>query len=102
MPRLGLALSGGSLRATPYHIGVVRFLRDAGLLRDVTHLVSVSGGSILRAHLALNWEQYIASAAEFEAADSLSRYHLDTAYRGYMMDATSGSSPSSDAGRIGL
>jgi predicted acylesterase/phospholipase RssA len=47
MPRLGLALSGGGLRATLYHLGVVRFLRDAGLLRDVTHMVSVSGGSIL-------------------------------------------------------
>jgi hypothetical protein len=49
MPRLGLAPSGGGLRATPFHLGVVRFLRDAGLLRNVTHIVSVSGGSILRA-----------------------------------------------------
>ena len=70
MPRLGLALSGGGLRATLFHLGVVRFLRDAGLLRDVTHIVSVSGGSILGAHLALNWERYNASAAEFEAAAS--------------------------------
>jgi predicted acylesterase/phospholipase RssA len=58
MLRLGLALSGGGLRATLFHLGVVRFLRDAGLLGDVTHLVSVSGGSILGAHLALNWERY--------------------------------------------
>ena len=49
MPRLGLALSGGGLRATLFHLGVVRFLRDAGLLRDITHIVSVSGGSILGA-----------------------------------------------------
>jgi predicted acylesterase/phospholipase RssA len=70
MPRLGLALSGGGLRATLYHLGVVRFLRDAGLLREVTHIVSVSGGSILGAHLALNWERYNTSAAEFEAAAS--------------------------------
>ena len=55
MPRLGLALSGGGLRATLFHLGVVRFLRDAGLLGEVTHIVSVSGGSILGAHLALNW-----------------------------------------------
>jgi predicted acylesterase/phospholipase RssA len=53
-----------------FHLGVVRFLRDAGLLRDVTHLVSVSGGSILGAHLALNWERYNGSAADFEAAAS--------------------------------
>jgi predicted acylesterase/phospholipase RssA len=70
MPRLGLALSGGGLRATLYHLGVVRFLRDAGLLRDVSHIVSVSGGSILGAHIALNWERYNASAAEFETAAS--------------------------------
>jgi predicted acylesterase/phospholipase RssA len=70
VPRLGLALSGGGLRATLFHLGVVRFLRDAGLLRDVTHIVSVSGGSILGAHLALNWERYNASVAEFEAATS--------------------------------
>ena len=70
MPRLGLALSGGGLRATLFHLGVVRFLRDAGLLRDVTHIVSVSGGSILGAHLALNWERYNGTAAEFEAAAS--------------------------------
>ena len=45
MPRLGLALSGGGLRATLFHLGVVRFLRDAGLLRDITPIVSVSGGA---------------------------------------------------------
>ena len=70
MPRLGLALSGGGLRATLFHLGVVRFLRDAGLLGEVTHIVSVSGGSILGAHLALNWARYNGSAAEFEAAAS--------------------------------
>ncbi len=70
MPRLGLALSGGGLRATLFHLGVVRFLRDAGLLGEVTHIVSVSGGSILGAHLALNWGRYSGSAADFEEAAS--------------------------------
>lgn len=70
MPRLGLALSGGGLRATLFHLGVVRFLRDAGLLGKVTHIVSVSGGSILGAHLALNWGRYNGSAADFEEAAS--------------------------------
>jgi predicted acylesterase/phospholipase RssA len=58
MPKLGLALSGGGFRATLFHLGVVRFLRDAGALRDVTDVASVSGGSILAAHLVLNWDQY--------------------------------------------
>jgi predicted acylesterase/phospholipase RssA len=70
MPRLGLALSGGGLRATLFHLGVVRFLRDAGLLSEVTHIVSVSGGSILGAHLALNWGRYNGSEADFEGAAS--------------------------------
>jgi predicted acylesterase/phospholipase RssA len=29
MNKLGLALSGGGLRASLYHLGLVRFLRDA-------------------------------------------------------------------------
>jgi predicted acylesterase/phospholipase RssA len=66
MPRLGLALSGGGLRATLFHLGVVRFLRDAGSLRDVSHIVSVSGGSIIGAHLALNWDRYNGSEADFD------------------------------------
>ena len=40
--KIGLALSGGGFRATLYHLGVVRFLRDAGALQDVTDIASVS------------------------------------------------------------
>lgn len=64
----GLCLSGGGFRATLYHLGVVRLLRDAGRLREVTHVCSVSGGSILAAHLVLNWERYNGGAEEFDAA----------------------------------
>jgi predicted acylesterase/phospholipase RssA len=66
--KIGLALSGGGFRATLYHLGLVRFLRDAGLLSQVTHITSVSGGSIIAAHLALNWDLYTGSAKEFEQA----------------------------------
>src|SRR3954469_6704481 len=66
--KIGLALSGGGFRATLYHIGLVRFLRDAGLLRQVTHITSVSGGSIFAAHLVLNWDRYTGSAEEFDQA----------------------------------
>ena len=38
MRQIGLALSGGGFRATLYHLGVVRFLRDAGLLGHVSHM----------------------------------------------------------------
>jgi predicted acylesterase/phospholipase RssA len=77
--KIGLALSGGGFRATLYHLGLVRFLRDAGILPNVTHITSVSGGSIIAAHLALNWGRYIGSANEFDAAaaELLSFIRLD-------------------------
>lgn len=56
-----LCLSGGGLRATFYHLGVVRLLAKTGWLKKVTHVFSVSGGSILAAHMALNWESYAKS-----------------------------------------
>ena len=70
MNRIGLALSGGGFRATLYHLGITRFLRDAKLLSQVTHITSVSGGSIFAAHLALNWDRYNGSPGEFDAAAS--------------------------------
>jgi predicted acylesterase/phospholipase RssA len=66
MAKLGLALSGGGFRATLFHLGVVRFLRDAGALRDVTDIASVSGGSILAAHLVLNWDRYNGDDQRFD------------------------------------
>src|SRR4051794_19549308 len=70
MNRIGLALSGGGFRATLYHLGLVRFLRDAGLLSQVTHITSVSGGSVFAAHLVLNWDLYNGSPNDFDAAAS--------------------------------
>lgn len=83
MPRLGLALSGGGFRASLYHLGVVRFLRDAGFLPQVTHIASVSGGSILAAHLVLNWQRYNGTLEEFDAAaaDFLKFVRLDVRNR---------------------
>lgn len=36
----------------------MRFLHDAGLLGEITDIASVSGGSVLAAHLALNGDRY--------------------------------------------
>src|SRR6516165_6205549 len=75
MPRLGLALSGGGFRATLYHLGVVRYLRDAGHLQNVTDIASVSGGSIPAAHLVINWKRYCGDDASFgEAASEIVRF----------------------------
>jgi predicted acylesterase/phospholipase RssA len=68
LKKIGLALSGGGFRASLYHLGLVRFLRDAGILSQVSHITSVSGGSILAAHLVLNWDRYNGSPSEFDAA----------------------------------
>jgi len=70
MNELGLALSGGGFRASLYHLGLVRFLRDAGILSRVSQITSVSGGSIFAAHLMLNWGRYNGSPEEFAAAAS--------------------------------
>src|SRR6516165_8121911 len=81
--KIGLALSGGGFRATLYHLGLVRFLRDAGILPQVTHITSVSGGSILAAHLLLNWHRYTGSPEEFDdaAAEFLSFVRMDVRNR---------------------
>ena len=66
---IGLTLSGGGFRATLFHLGLIRFLRDAGLLSSITHLASVSGGSVMAAHLLYRWSEYTSSAdATFEKA----------------------------------
>lgn len=56
-----LLLSGGGLRATLFHLGVVAYLRKTGALDRLTEIYSVSGGSILAAHMVLNWEKYRSS-----------------------------------------
>ncbi|MCP3445285.1 patatin-like phospholipase family protein [Bradyrhizobium sp. CCGUVB14] len=69
MRNIALCLSGGGLRATFFHFGVVRLLRDARLLGKVSHIFSVSGGSILAAHLVANWEDYIGTDEQFAKAE---------------------------------
>lgn len=73
---LGIAFSGGGFRATLFHLGVVSFLRDAKLLSQITHITSVSGGSILAAHLVLNWDKYTSDDDEQfnEAADEIIKF----------------------------
>jgi predicted acylesterase/phospholipase RssA len=65
---IGLALSGGGFRATLFHLGVVRFLYETGSLTSVKRISAVSGGSILAAHLGLNWELYTGPHEAFDTA----------------------------------
>lgn len=77
---LALCLSGGGFRATYFHLGVIRYLRESGLLGRVGLVNAVSGGSVLAAHLALNWERYTGDEASFNGAvrelTALGRYDL--------------------------
>lgn len=66
--RCVLAFSGGGFRATLFHLGVVRYLADAGILQQVTDVTAVSGGSILGAHLLLRWNDYVAGGEQFDKA----------------------------------
>lgn len=68
MNQFGLALSGGGFRDAVYHLGVICLLRDADRLSQVSHITTVSGGSVIAAHLALNWERYNSSNKDFQAA----------------------------------
>jgi len=46
---IGLALSGGGHRAAVFHMGVLSYLAEQGLLENVKHLSTVSGGSVVMA-----------------------------------------------------
>ena len=67
---IGIAFSGGGFRATLFHCGVIRALRDRGELGNIRTITSVSGGSIAAAHLVLNWERYLGSDQEFAEAEN--------------------------------
>ena len=50
-----LALSGGGYRAMLFHVGALWRLNEFGQLSKMTHISSVSGGSIVAGVLAANW-----------------------------------------------
>jgi NTE family protein len=58
-PKSGIALtlSGGGYRAMLFHLGFLWRMHDAGILANADRIVSVSGGSIAAAALAVQWEE---------------------------------------------
>jgi NTE family protein len=52
---IGLALSGGGFRAALFALGTLWRLSDCGWLKKLTHITSVSGGSITSAYLGMQW-----------------------------------------------
>ncbi|MEM6272638.1 MAG: patatin-like phospholipase family protein [Bacteroidota bacterium] len=56
--KIGLCLSGGGYRATAYHLGTLRKLREMGILHDIDVISTVSGGSITGALYAIEGEDF--------------------------------------------
>ncbi|GAA4422365.1 patatin-like phospholipase family protein [Bremerella cremea] len=67
---IALALSGGGLRATFFELGILLYLSMADELRNIRAIVSVSGGSILSAHMAMRWEDAIKDNSGFQVVAS--------------------------------
>ena len=44
--RIGLALSGGGIRAAIFHLGVLQYLAEAGFWGQITYISTVSGASL--------------------------------------------------------
>jgi predicted acylesterase/phospholipase RssA len=87
VPGLRLFLSGGGFRATFFHLGVFKLLRDFDLVHLIKSIHGVSGGSILAGHLAANWTSYAAvgdEAAFYRKAAELVKFgQMD--FRGRMV-----------------
>ncbi len=62
---IALCLSGGGYRAMLFHVGALWRLDQAGLLRRLALVSSVSGGSIANGWLALAWTALTAPGADF-------------------------------------
>src|SRR5579872_302921 len=55
-PGMALCLSGGGYRAMVFHLGAIWRLNEAGLMRKLKRISSVSGGSITSGMLGLQWK----------------------------------------------
>lgn len=44
--KIGIALSGGGFRAAVFQLGVLKYLAEKSLLENISHISTVSGGSI--------------------------------------------------------
>jgi predicted acylesterase/phospholipase RssA len=55
--KIGLALSGGGFRASIFHLGVIRRLEELGLMKKISVISAVSGGSIIAAYYVIEMER---------------------------------------------
>lgn len=62
VPRIGICLSGGGFRASFYALGVLRYLAEADVLKEVVGVSAVSGGSLAAAALAECADEWTANS----------------------------------------
>jgi NTE family protein len=74
---IGLCISGGGFRASFYALGALRYLAEAGLLRRVEAISSVSGGAIAAAMVVDRWADFIAAGGGEQAFLA----HIDKPFR---------------------
>lgn len=55
--KIGLALSGGGIRALAFHAGVLKCFAEYGILKNITNISTVSGGSLFTG-LVFNFSKY--------------------------------------------
>lgn len=60
---IALCCSGGGYKSSSYQIGAYIRLNELGLLRNISRITSVSGGSITTAFLALCWKDLVWSGS---------------------------------------
>ena len=79
--KVGLALSGGGFRASLFHLGVLAYLAERDVLRQVEVLSCVSGGSIIGAHYYLEVRQLLKTKPEHGDAGVKPKDYLDLVQR---------------------
>ncbi len=67
--KIGLALSGGGLRASFFHIGLLAQMAEQGLLKSVSVISTVSGGSIIGALYYLHLKKLLETKEDTEITD---------------------------------
>lgn len=67
--KIGLALSGGGLRASFFHIGLLAQMAEQGLLKSIAVISTVSGGSIIGALYYLHLKHLLESKADKDISD---------------------------------
>ncbi len=88
-PGVAFCLSGGGYRAMVFHLGALLRLNEAGLLKKLARISSVSGGSITAGTLGLKWKKlnFNAQGVAANLAEEVVKPVLDLA--GHTLDVVS-------------